>query len=72
MDRKFDNEAKAAKTTTTMTQDGAKQRRSKSDDCSQIDNIIGSFGKYQLMIFLFKILIGLVCQFYSAESTTSC
>lgn len=29
-----------------------------SDDCGQIDDIIGGFGKYQFMIFMFKILIG--------------
>jgi len=29
-----------------------------ADDSRQIDDIIGGFGKYQFMIFMFKILIG--------------
>lgn len=49
-----------------MTACKAKRKEAdKQDDCTQIDCIIGPYGKYQFMIFLFKILIGLVWQFPS-------
>ena len=35
------------------------------EEHGQFDDIIGGFGKYQLLIFLFKILIGLVMIFVS-------
>lgn len=38
-------------------------RSAEGDDCSQLDGIIGGFGRYQLMIFLFKIFIGATSAF---------
>lgn len=31
---------------------------SQDEEHAQIDDLIGSFGKYQFLIFMFKILIG--------------
>lgn len=46
-----------------MSRASGKGNEADSDECGQIDDIIGGFGKYQFMIFMFKILIGLVvCQ----------
>lgn len=73
MERKFSNGAAAAaeqqaataagrrvRTNSTTTATGDKKGACAAEDCSQLDNIIGGWGKYQLMIFMFKILIGLV------------
>lgn len=30
----------------------------RQEETAQIDDLIGSFGKYQFLIFMFKILIG--------------
>uniref|UniRef100_A0A6G1S9I1 Solute carrier family 22 member 6 n=1 Tax=Aceria tosichella TaxID=561515 RepID=A0A6G1S9I1_9ACAR len=60
MDRKPKNDDGQTK---TKRKEVAKSNQGHSDDCSQIDSIIGSFGKYQFLIFLFKILIGITSGF---------
>lgn len=52
----------ANKTTSYSSNGQGRQRTTSSgptkDELGQIDDIIGNFGRYQFLIFLFKILIG--------------
>lgn len=59
MEKKFSNAAESA-AARPRASNGKKSSTCQEDDCSQLDNIIGGYGKYQFMIFMFKILIGLV------------
>lgn len=58
MERRQQDDASA-----TIKQRASDRKGSCADDCGQLDNIIGGFGKYQLMVFMFKILIGATSAF---------
>lgn len=39
-------------------ENGVAKAKAEGEETAQIDDLIGSFGKYQFLIFIFKILIG--------------
>lgn len=58
MEKKPKNEKNLVKDEEASQATGKKHRG--ADDGQGYDDIIGAFGKYQLMIFMFKILVGWV------------